>query len=729
MDSKLAIKYCDAELSVTEAHDIFTELKNKGSHLLACETGIAFALEFSQNIPLMNDVTHSLFQLGMLEEAYDVYVKTLSSRELSERDANVALFNQHFSINTVSNRYIEYNSEIVNRVTSQLSKRIDSPHIVFTITTCKRLDLFQVTMNSFLNCCIDCNKIDEWICVDDNSSEEDRDEMMKKYPFFTFVWKSKEDKGHAQSMNIIRDRVIESGAQYSLHMEDDWKFFDKRPYITQAIEVLESDEKIGQCLFNKNYAETEIDIAICGGDFHTTGEGFRYYVHEMVENEEQRIQWENKHFDGTRRPVHCNYWPHYSLRPSVIKTDVYKKVGRFEENTGHFEMEYAYRYFKEHGYTSAFFEGIYCEHTGRLTSQRLDDTKKNAYNLNDESQFVKKKNCEEINEGEEKKKWNSFINLHTAVVNLSHREDRWKDFTENAKEIEFLKYERFDAVNGEKCEPNLWLQRLFDGNDYNMRVGLVGCAMSHIKLYVELLNSDCDAYLILEDDLKFVPNFEKKFICLVEQFMNFEGDMVYLGHHLRNDASEEEKNEAYDTESMPRIEKWSTSMSFSRSLGGTGGYLITRRGAERLLDFIDRNGMTNGIDTVQQKAADELDIFYSIPHLYYSDCWRGNNQIDTDIQHNYKSLTMPVELRVNAELEYYGDVLKMEELDLFTIESHKPILYTGKDVEHLKEILKNMSDSYRWFCLDNCTMFIIPLSMTPSRLKNEKGEWHVSSSI
>ena len=35
--------------------------------------------------------------------------------------------------------------------------------------------------------------------------------------------------------------------------------------------------------------------------------------------------------------------------------------------------------------------------------------------------------------------------------------------------------------------------------------------------------------------------------------------------------------------------------------------------------------MTNGIDTVQQKSADELNIFYTNPHLIYSECYRDNN--------------------------------------------------------------------------------------------------------
>ena len=43
-------------------------------------------------------------------------------------------------------------------------------------------------------------------------------------------------------------------------------------------------------------------------------------------------------------------------------------------------MEYAYRYFNNN-YISVFFENIYSLHIGRLTSERFDDTKPNAYKL------------------------------------------------------------------------------------------------------------------------------------------------------------------------------------------------------------------------------------------------------------------------------------------------------------------------------------------------------------
>ena len=49
--------------------------------------------------------------------------------------------------------------------------------IGLTITTCKRIDLFEKTIISFVEKCEDCGLIDIIIHYDDSSSLEDRDKM------------------------------------------------------------------------------------------------------------------------------------------------------------------------------------------------------------------------------------------------------------------------------------------------------------------------------------------------------------------------------------------------------------------------------------------------------------------------------------------------------------------------------------------------------------------------
>jgi hypothetical protein len=76
-------------------------------------------------------------------------------------------------------------------------------NVMLTVTTCKRFNLFEQTINSILNTWTDIDNVDLFYCVDDNSSEEDRLKMQTQYPFFQYHMKSVSEKGHRESMNII----------------------------------------------------------------------------------------------------------------------------------------------------------------------------------------------------------------------------------------------------------------------------------------------------------------------------------------------------------------------------------------------------------------------------------------------------------------------------------------------------------------------------------------------
>lgn len=544
----------------------------------------------------------------------------------------------------IKNRYIEnHNYEFKN-------KDKDVKLITFSITTCKRFDLFEKTMNSFLNCCTDVHMIDHWLCVDDNSSEEDRIKMKQKFPFFEFIFKNNKDKGHSRSMNIIYQKLK---TPFLFHMEDDWQFFHKSNYMTQCLDVLCQSDNIGQCLINKNYSETEKDFVILGGKKAMSEKGNVFFIHEYCVTDEQKDDFIIRNGSG----MNCHYWPHFSFRPSMIKRVVFEKIGAFNEQAEHFEMEYAYRYVKT--FVSAFLPSIHCLHIGRLTSERFDKTKLNAYDLNSEAQFVKKeeKKIEEVIER---------FNFDTFVINLNTRQDRWNQI-KNIEELTFLNFQRFEAIDGTKLVPNEKLQRIFDGNDYNMRQGMVGCALSHIQLYVNLINSDKDFYCILEDDLRVSDNFKEKFDLIINNLPE-NWDLCYLSYHL---WKKYRTNEFLNKAELPSLVKWNTEQSLTHSMGGTCAYLISKKGALRALEFLNSTGMINGIDTMQQKMADKLNIYYCKPQIIFSECCDMNDdkmykKVDTDIQYNFNSLSLLSNARIRNELSYYNennrdvDVLNLE---------------------------------------------------------------------
>jgi GR25 family glycosyltransferase involved in LPS biosynthesis len=696
--------------SVASALILLQTLRNQGYYKTAYIMGKFMLKEFPNSFLIKEEYCLNCFTMNqnsnnteIYHELFDMCNEILSMKCINAEKTSRTMFNQHLCVEHISDRYIRYPSEIVFNLLNK--PKTNFPLITFTITTCKRFDLFEKTMNSLLNCCEDINMIDEWICVDDNSSQEDRDKMRTLYPFFNFYFKTIEEKGHPQSMNIIR-KLVKS--PYIFHIEDDWKFVCKRKYIQDALDVLDSNIEIYQCLINKNYGETQKDIGVKGGEYYETDAGTRYYIHEYVTTKEEEEKWIIKHGYGR----HCNYWPHFSFRPSIFRREIFIQLGPFNEKVSHFEMEYSKRYVLK-GYKSAFFEGIYCLHTGRLTSEIDDKDKLNAYALNGEAQFSgKEKQPEQVLKRVDDicgYKYKMF------VVNLDKRSDRMDVFKEKSVDIDTVfGYERYSAIEGKKLVSTPQLQRIFDGNDYNMRSGMVGCAMSHISLYVKLLNSEEDMYCILEDDVDFVPMFGEKLIHVCKQLKKKKWDILYLGHHLFEKYITED---VYDKKNMPIIEKWDRITSLKKSMGGTGGYLISKGGALKLLNFINKNGMTNGIDTVQQKSADELNVFYAHPHLIYSECYRGSSpDVDTDIQMDYGSLTVPVRERLVEEMNFFESIgehlieIKLLDDALWSVSNDisnrdENYYYKDEDVSNILKI-KNAS-KHRYYTIEDKIIIIV----------------------
>lgn len=248
--------------------------------------------------------------------------------------------------------------------------------IFLTITSCKRYDLFVKTVNSFLMCCKDIHAITGFLCVDDNSSAEDRKLMLREYPFFKFYFKRNEERGHLKSMNIIWQKVRDSGAKYWIHLEDDWLFMKPEYYVKRSVVFLERYEREGihQVLFNKCYGETIGCYNLVGGVSVSgdTEKNMDYLIHI-------------KDQDGLHG-LNSAYWPHYSFRPSMCRVSAIIKLGDYTTSNTFFEREYANKYW-EAGFKSAYFNEISCLHIGRLTGDRSVNKSKNAYELNGVKQF------------------------------------------------------------------------------------------------------------------------------------------------------------------------------------------------------------------------------------------------------------------------------------------------------------------------------------------------------
>jgi GR25 family glycosyltransferase involved in LPS biosynthesis/glycosyltransferase involved in cell wall biosynthesis len=507
---------------------------------------------------------------------------------------------------------------IVDRHRDHLTEPISRPlknkqdvQILLSVTTCKRYDLFRKTMDSMLRTWTDLDAVDYFFCVDDNSAEADRSLMRGSYPFFDFYMKGPAEKGHRASMNIIWAKLAALRPAYWIHLEDDWLFFKSGSYVRDAVAFLERAEPTGihQVLYNRNYAEL-YDWDLNGGA-PIPGES-RFIVHLQSDSIPGRSS---------------GYWPHYSFRPSVIRVAPLLTLGNYDSPNTFFERDYADRWTAA-GYRSAFFDDIRCLHIGKLTSDRMGQ---NAYSLNEESQFCSSSSIPELVITER-------IQPQIFIVNLKRRADR-KTAMEALMTAHGIKdYRFYEAVDGLELQWSPELLRLFADNDFGSRRGVLGCALSHYRLWQQLASSLSAAesqYVILEDDITVLPDFKERLEAVISYAATKPVDILFLGHHCWNEADRDLGGAPEKNPTIP--------FQAETYVGGTFGYLITKRGAAAYLDYIKENGIRHGIDMLVKKLLPgTAHIEVAAPHIVLSEWDRSSigKPVDTDIQSDRRSLSL-----------------------------------------------------------------------------------------
>jgi len=496
------------------------------------------------------------------------------------------------------------------------------PTVFLSFTTCKRVELFQETVNSILNHWQDLEKIDYWFCVDDNSSIDDRVTMVRKYPWIDYVFKTSTEKGHRESMNIIWNKLKEMRPTYWIHIEDDFLFYDKMNYVTDSIYFLKQCEengypKVSQVLFNRAYGET----IECHRIMNHIGLPFTNKI-VLHDHKIGQFQYQN-----------CHYWPHYSFRPSMVKVETILELGNYDSPNTFFERDYADRW-NASGYQSVFFNKLTNRHIGKLTKE----TGANAYSLNKEKQFHSEETLSEKKiEKATKTPW-------VKVINLKRRPDR-KTKIEAQLSKNNIEYEIVEAVDGCDLTPSLTLKSLFRDNDFGYRRGVIGCALSHIKLWKQLLEDKMNShYLIMEDDANLCPHFGEK-IQMVDEFINHE--LLLLGY-LMHSEQRMKVSDIYDKPGNPTIHPFNKSLC----IGGTHCYSITKMGAYKLLDYISKNGIQNGIDYLMFQRAD-VTINETRPHLAFAEWSENGEPIDTDIQNRVDFLDFNAMKNLLAQFTFY----------------------------------------------------------------------------
>lgn len=98
---------------------------------------------------------------------------------------------------------------------------------------------------------------------------------------------------------------------------------------------------------------------------------------------------------------------------------------------------------------------------------------------------------------------NKFIEK-IYVINLDRRKDRLEHIKRDCKNAN-INFERFSAVNGKELNKHQEYIDKYIDTSKNLKNGQIGCALSHIKIWEDIVKNGYSNTVILEDD-GFIPN-------------------------------------------------------------------------------------------------------------------------------------------------------------------------------------------------------------------------------
>lgn len=207
------------------------------------------------------------------------------------------------------------------------------------------------------------------------------------------------------------------------------------------------------------------------------------------------------------------------------------------------------------------------------------------------------------------------IKYKNVCINLARRPDRKHQMMQLFEANGITDYDFFPAVDGKEIradDPDL---ALFE-NINSRRTGVIGCAMSHIRLWRKLLaDPNYDYYVVFEDDAELIPNYKSKFEN-VSSKIDPGMDFIFIGYHTNEYPADDDTIHAFNNRYYG---------------GGTFGYIINKNAAKKLLNYFKKRGIGQAIDYAILDA--NIVMHETHPHLVKSYAVQhAEHYVDSDIQ-------------------------------------------------------------------------------------------------
>jgi GR25 family glycosyltransferase involved in LPS biosynthesis len=302
------------------------------------------------------------------------------------------------------------------------------------------------------------------------------------------------------------------------------------------------------------------------------------------------------------------------------------------------------------------------------------------------------------------------------VINLERRTDRKQSFLEAHPDFRGV-VRGLPAYDGRTLTLSPYLARLFKTNDFFWKKAVMGCALSHLKLWTMLVNEppDIESFLILEDDARLQPGWRAAW-AKAQPNLPEDWDCVYLGGILP-------PNKAAFVQSLERVAPGLARVAPNQIFGQKDAtryfhfcayaYVLSRRGAAKILESIlDRDGYWTSADHMICNRVDAMNLYVLDPLVagasqdddpVYQTAEFNNfsrvDKFDSDLWNNDERFTVPeieAEMGKGAPLHLSATFTEIENLQKHVVETPVETLvpHVGPRFIALNTCIENGSKLY-----------------------------------
>jgi hypothetical protein len=185
--------------------------------------------------------------IGRQTETFELCRRLLTIADIDEQDRGRFAVNRDLAVPKLLEETATYPPELCRRPPGP-----PDAEVTFSLIAGPDREPCERTLNSFLRCCTDIDRVGRFLVLDVGLSDADRAHLSDRYPFLEFLTGS---TGMTPAEQV--ERLAEAiGGRYWLHSGQGWQYFATDPLITRLSSILHAEPDVYRVGINYGDATT-----------------------------------------------------------------------------------------------------------------------------------------------------------------------------------------------------------------------------------------------------------------------------------------------------------------------------------------------------------------------------------------------------------------------------------------------------------------------------------------